>query len=29
MLEDIYIDAENSIYYEYELTYGYLIADIN
>lgn len=28
MLEDIYINAEDSIYYEYEFNYGYLIADI-
>ncbi len=28
MIEDIYIDAEESIYYDYDFTYGYILADV-
>ena len=28
MLEDIYLDAELSVYYENDLDYGYLLFDV-
>ena len=28
MLEDIYLNAEESIYYEYDINLGYLLYDI-